>query len=67
MTMYALLVVKDVSRIADCIHGTGDGGRQVGPKFFQDTLKRAGVTSSYGRACLFPIQGNLVLLMANHE
>ena len=67
MTMYALLVVKDVSQIADCIHGTGDGGRHVGPKFFQDTLKRAGVTPSYGRACLFPIQGNLVLLMANHE
>ena len=67
MTMYALLVVKDVSQIADCIHGTGDGGRHVGPKAFQDTLKRAGVTPSYGHACLFPIQGNLVLLMANHE
>jgi hypothetical protein len=67
MTMYALLVVKDVARIADCIHGTGDGGRHVGPKAFQDTLKRAGVTPSYGHACLFPIQGNLVLLMANHE
>ena len=67
MTMYALLVVKDASQITDCIHGTGDGGRHVGPKLFQDTLKRAGVTPSYGRACLFPIQGNLVLLMANHE
>ncbi len=67
MTMYALLVVRDVTQIAECIHGTGDGGRQVGPKAFQDTLKRAGVTPSYGRACLFPIQGNLVLLMANHE
>ncbi len=67
MTMYALLVVKDVAQIADCMHGTGDGGRHVGPKAFQDTLKRAGVTPSYGHACLFPIQGNLVLLMANHE
>jgi monoamine oxidase len=67
MTMYALLVVKDVSQIADCMHGTGDDGRHVGPKAFQDTLKQAGVTPSYGRACLFPIQGNLVLLMANHE
>jgi hypothetical protein len=26
-----------------------------------------GVTPSYSHACLFPIQGNLVLLMANHE
>lgn len=67
MTMYALIVVKDVAQIADCMHGTGDGGRHVGPKAFQDTLKRAGVTPSYGHACLFPIQGNLVLLMANHE
>ena len=67
MTMYALLVVKDVAQIADCIHGTGDGGQHVGPKAFQETLKRAGVTPSYGHACLFPIQGNLVLLMANHE
>lgn len=67
MTMYALLVVKDVAQIAECIHRTGDGGRHVGPKTFQDTLKRAGVTPSYGRPCLFPIQGNLVLLMANHE
>jgi hypothetical protein len=67
MTMYALLVVKDVAQIAECMHRTGDGGRHVGPKAFQDTLKRAGVTPSYGHACLFPIQGNLVLLMANHE
>jgi FAD dependent oxidoreductase len=67
MTMYALLVVKDVGQIAECIHGTGNNGQHVGPKAFQDTLKRAGVTPSYGHASLFPIQGNLVLLMANHE
>lgn len=67
MTMYALLVVKDITQIADCMHGTGDNGTHVGPKAFQDTLKRAGVTPSYGHACLFPIHGNLVLLMANHE
>lgn len=67
MTMYALLVVRDVAAIADCIHRTGDNGRHVGPKAFEDTLKRAGVVPSYSKACLFPIQGNLVLLMANHE
>ena len=67
MTMYALLVVKDARAIADCIHGTGNNGQHVGPKAFQETLKRAGVTPSYGHACLFPVQGNLVLLMANHE
>ncbi|MEN9637910.1 MAG: hypothetical protein RL077_6314 [Verrucomicrobiota bacterium] len=67
MTMYALLVVKNVAELADCLHGTGNNGQYVGPKAFQDTLKRAGVTPSYGKACLFPIQGNLVLLMANHE
>ena len=67
MTMYALLVVKDAAQIAGFIHGTGDNGRHVGPQAFRDELKRAGVTPSYGSACLFPIQGNLVLLMANHE
>lgn len=67
MTMYALLVVKDAAQIAGLIHGTGDNGRHVGPQAFRDELKRAGVTPSYGSACLFPIQGNLVLLMANHE
>jgi hypothetical protein len=67
MTMYALLVVKDVAQIADCIHNTGNNGRHVGPPAFRETLKRAGVTPSYGSACIFPIQGNLVLLMANHE
>jgi FAD dependent oxidoreductase len=67
MTMYALLVVKDVKQIANCMHLTGDDGRHVGPQAFRDTLKSAGVLPSYGHACLFPIQGNLVLLMANHE
>jgi len=67
MTMYALLVVKNAAEIADQLHGTGDGGRHTGPKAFQETLKRAGVTPSYGHACLFPIRDNLVLLMANHE
>jgi len=67
MTMYALIVVKNVSEIADCIHPTGNDGRHVGPKAFRDTLQRAGVTPSYGNACLFPIRDNLVLLMANHE
>jgi hypothetical protein len=67
MTMYALLVVKNVADIADQIHLTGNNGQHVGPKAFQDTLKRAGVTPSYGKAALFPIRGNLVLLMANHE
>lgn len=67
MTMYALLVVKNVADLADQLHGTGDGGRHTGPKAFQDALKRAGVTPSYGHACVFPIRDNLVLLMANHE
>jgi len=67
MTMYALVVVKDATILADCLHGTGDDGRHVGPRAFRDELTRAGVTPSYGHACLFPVRGNLVLLMANHE
>jgi hypothetical protein len=67
MTMYALLMVKDVAQIADCIHKTGNNGGHTGRPAFRETLKRAGVTPSYSSACIFPIQGNLVLLMANHE
>jgi hypothetical protein len=67
MTMYALLMVKDVSALADLIHPVGNDGRHVGPAAFRDALARAGVTPSYGKACIFPIHGNLVLLMANHE
>jgi hypothetical protein len=67
MTLYALLMVKDATLLQDQIHGVGQAGRHTGPQAFRDTLARAGVTPSYGKACLFPIQGNLVLLMANHE
>lgn len=67
MTMYALLMVRDVSLVSDLIHSVGSNGRNVGPQAFRDVLSRAGVTPSYGKACIFPIQGNLILLMANHE
>ena len=67
MTMYALLVVKEISALAGLIHGVGNNGQHVGPKAFREELARAGVTPSYGGACVFPIHGNLVLLMANHE
>lgn len=67
MTMYALLVVKDVSALAGLMHAVGNNGQHVGPKTFRDELARAGVKPSYGAACMFPIHGNLVLLMANHE
>jgi hypothetical protein len=67
MTMYALLVVKDISALAGLTHGVGNNGQHVGPKAFREELARAGVTPSYGGACVFPINGTLVLLMANHE
>jgi hypothetical protein len=67
MTMYALLVVKDAARIGDCLYGTGADARQTGREAFGEELRRAGVTPSYGAASLFPVRGNLVLLMANHE
>jgi len=67
LTMYALLAVQDVSKIADCLHSTGNQGRSKGPEVFREVLDKAGIKYSYGKACLFPIHGNLVLLMANHE
>ncbi len=67
MTMYALLVVRNLAEIAPYLHGVGNDGQHVGPKVFQELLKSAGVQPSYGKASLFPISGQLVLLMANHE
>jgi len=67
MTMYALLVVKDVSALAGLIHEVGTEAKTDGRYAFRRELARAGVTPSYGAACMFPVHGNLVLLMANHE
>ncbi len=63
----SLLVVKDAAQIAVSSTRVGDNGRHVGPQSFRDELERAGVTPSYGHACLFPIQEISFLLMANHE
>ncbi len=67
MTMYALLVVKDVSALAGLIHEVGTEAKTDGRHAFRKELARAGVMPSYGAACMFPVHGNLVLLMANHE
>jgi hypothetical protein len=45
----------------------GTGAKTDGRHAFRKELARAGVTPSYGAACMFPVHGNLVLLMANHE
>jgi hypothetical protein len=67
MTLYALVTVDNAKALADQLHPVGNNGRHVGPDKFKAALKAAGVTPSYGKATLFPIKDNLVLLMANHE
>ena len=67
MTLYALVTVADGRALADQLHPVGGNGRHVGPDKFKAALAAAGVTPSYGKASLFPIKDNLVLLMANHE
>lgn len=67
MTMYALLVVQDVGLLADMLYPVGTDHQWGRLKVFREALARAGVKPSYGHACIFPIHGNLILLMANHE
>ena len=67
MTLYALVTVDNAKALADQLHPVGNNGRHVGPDKFKVALAAAGVTPSYGKASLFPIKDNLVLLMANHE
>jgi len=62
-----LVTVNDAKTLTDQLHPVGGNGRHVGPDKFKAALKAAGVTPSYGKATLFPIKDNLVLLMANHE
>ena len=50
------------------MHGTADASVPIEQsERLHAALKAAGVTPSYGKATLFPIKDNLVLLMANHE
>jgi hypothetical protein len=73
MTLNALAVVKDVELLreylsfyeTDAFHGIG--GHVPATKKIVSELLRAGEKSSYGHPSLFPIRGNLVLFMANHE
>ncbi len=67
MTLYALATVNDARALADQLHLVGGNGRHVGPDKFRAVLAAAGVTPSYGKATLFPIKDNFVLLLANHE
>jgi hypothetical protein len=67
MTMYALLVVKDVAILADMLYPAGTDRRFDRNKVFREVLAHAGVNPSYGHPCIFAIHGNLILLMANHE
>lgn len=73
MTMNALAVVKDIKAISQftSFNGTdeftGPGGHLTVVEAFKNELKRAGVETSYGHPTIFPVRGDLVMLMLNHE
>ena len=67
MSMDALLVVKDASALQEVIHD-GDRKQMAQAKLaLLEEIRRAGFEPSYGRPTLFPIRGNLLLVMMNHE
>jgi len=68
LSMCVLLVVKDSAPLARFIHHTAPGVNLDDTKrAFRAEIQRAGVTPSYMMPTLFPIRGNLLLAMINHE
>ena len=68
LSMCALLVVKDTQSLARFIHGATPGLDTAETKrAFRAEIERGGVTPSYMMPTLFPVRGNLLLAMMNHE
>ena len=68
LSMCALLVVKDPAALARFIHRAVPGISVEDTKqAFRAEIQRAGVAPSYMMPTLFPIRGNLLLAMMNHE
>lgn len=70
LTMNALAVVRDVSKLKDFISFYEPGGWETHvPATVRnlEEIKRAGIEPSYGMPTIFHVHENLVLLMFNHE
>jgi len=71
VSMDALLVVKDATKLTRFIHGSGSA---VSKQSMNDSkknllaeIKRGGFDPSYQGPTIFPIRDNLLLAMMNHE
>ena len=70
LSMNVLLLVKDVNALSGLIHGATSTSPQEASKAGKALLaeiRRAGVDPSYGKPILFPVRGNLISAMFNHE
>ena len=67
LTMHALAVVRDVSKLKGFIaHFDGVGWAKATARN-QEEMKRAGIEPSYALPTIYQVHENLVLLMFNHE
>lgn len=68
MTLNAIVTVRDVSAISDCVSFYG-GSRTHIPAVerFLAEIRRAGADPSYGHPTLFHARDNLLTFMINHE
>lgn len=70
LSMVALLLVKDARALSDLIFGdtsTSPSEEAKAHKALFAEIQRAGVDPSYARPIMFPVRGNLVTAMFNHE
>jgi len=72
MTLNALAVVKDSEKLKNYLsfydpERTDMSGHVKASQAFKKEINRAGLKPSYGDPTLFPVSGNLVMLMVNHE
>ena len=67
LTLNALAVVRDVSRLKEYLSGGDLKGHEAATQRVKAEIRRAGVDPSYGMPTIFHVRDNVVLLMFNHE
>jgi hypothetical protein len=70
LSMNCLLLVKDVKALGKMVHGgMGISPEYVGQGSYElmQEISRAGIEPSYGNPFFFPVRGNLISAMLNHE
>ena len=70
LSLNCLILVKDVTQLRNMVHGGMSTSTQYineGTEDFMKEIRRAGVEPSYGRPMFFPVRGNLISGMLNHE